>query len=356
MKYFIFTIKSKIRLIPILFIILLIFMGSFYIVSNDIKNTKISLEIYFEEKESKNALITNLIKGTQSTKNNIVLTISYDIEDSFEKLDNSEIDVLIKVPLGFYESILNGENKSAKIYFSKTSPAIAKGVFKALSESSAIILSCAQSNIYISDNISDENMSKRNLEMNRYFINCALNREDNFKFEIIKNEMNLAYIYIIMLIMSIAIISLRAKSYFSFYSYLKVRRKNIFAINLIEILSNSIIFFLFSIILLHFLKPEFKNDLFINLCKAFLISFFVSAFIEMIFAIFKTFCIFVLLMICILAILNIGLILPRSVTAFASISPMNLIISNTLISWAIVLIYTMICICITNYMIRRNFK
>lgn len=181
MKFFIFTLKSKIKLMPVLCAIMLIFMGSFYIITLNSKNKVINLEIYFDEQDSKNNMIIGLINGTASTKSNLSLSISYDLQSSQSKLEDGDIDVLIKVPANFYNSILNSENKSATIYFSPYLNETEKGIFTSLTKSSADILSYAQANIYVSDSIMDSNMSSRNYELNRYFLNEVLNREDEFE-------------------------------------------------------------------------------------------------------------------------------------------------------------------------------
>ena len=203
MKFFIFTLKSKIKLMPVLCAIMLIFMGSFYIIALNSKNKTINLEIYFDEQDSKNNMIIGLINGTASTKSNLSLSTSYDLQSSQSKLEDGDIDVLIKVPANFYNSILNSENKSATIYFSPYLSETEKGIFTSLTKSSADILSYAQANIYVSDSIMDSNMSSRNYELNRYFLNEVLNREDEFKTVKSEKDNNLIIIYITLLISSI---------------------------------------------------------------------------------------------------------------------------------------------------------
>ena len=119
MKFFIFTLKSKIKLMPVLCAIMLIFMGSFYIITLNSKNKVINLEIYFDEQDSKNNMIISLINGTASTKSNLSLSTSYDLQSSQSKLEDGDIDVLIKVPANFYNSILNSVgNHKCKVSYS----------------------------------------------------------------------------------------------------------------------------------------------------------------------------------------------------------------------------------------------
>lgn len=354
MKYFNLIMKTKIKLIPILFIILLIFMGSFYIISDNLKNTKIHLEIYFEEKNPKNNMISGLIRGTESTKNNLVLNISDDLDKSMEKLKKGDIDVLINVPKGFYESILNGENKRAIIYFSNSSTQISKGLFKSLSESSSDLLSSAQSNIYISDSIVDGNEEIRNFEMNKNFLNNALNREDNFKFEIIKSDKSFAYLYTVVLILSIVFLSLKNKAYLNLYSHLKVKGKKISIINFSQIISNSIILLIVSLIAIIFIKTDFKDNIIINTIKVFFICFFISSLIELSFAIFDEFSVFLILILSILSIFELGIILQRSNSLTVLLSPINLLISNNVMSWTIFLVYIILMYIMSNFAIERR--
>ncbi|EHL17058.1 hypothetical protein HMPREF9630_01741 [Peptoanaerobacter stomatis] len=354
MKFFIFTLKSKIKLMPVLCAIMLIFMGSFYIITLNSKNKVINLEIYFDEQDSKNNMIIGLINGTASTKSNLSLSISYDLQSSQSKLEDGDIDVLIKVPANFYNSILNSENKSATIYFSPYLNETEKGIFTSLTKSSADILSYAQANIYVSDSIMDSNMSSRNYELNRYFLNEVLNREDEFETVKSEKDNNLIIIYITLLISSIIFANSKSKNYIDVYAHLIVKGYNLLVINILEILSNTIIFAFITGLILFFQKIPLNAILFLKLM---LINMFIASLTEFIAIVFKEGASFCILILCIVSTLSSGLLLPRfSIFLNAYVTPVNLIMANTLISYSIFALYTIILILLVYFKIYRNFR
>ena len=123
---------------PIICAVLLIFMGGFYMIFKNLQSSKVSLEIYFADKDEKNYLITMLINNTKSTGKNLILSTSDDEKLSRQKLKNGEIDILISVPEGFYQSIISSENKSAVIEFSPNISQLQKGIFNLTDRKSVV--------------------------------------------------------------------------------------------------------------------------------------------------------------------------------------------------------------------------
>lgn len=358
MKYFLLRLKSKFKILPILCAVMLIFMGSFYILKNNFKAKKINLSLHFEEQSNKNNLILFLVKGTASVKNAINVKLETNLENAFSDLKNGKTDILINVPENFYESIIDGTNKSATIYFSDSTE-IVKGVFKSLSESSVKMLSSAQANIYISDNIKDGKQGYRNEELNKKLLSESLNREKLFKKVYIKSNVSMAEIYISILISSIIIIALRNTNYINTYAYLKVRGNSIFKLNLYEVVSNTIILFLIFIVSYNIANKPL--NMLTDSIKILIISAFISALLELLLILFKESCIFAILIISILSILNSGIIISRSIIptyiikAF-SIMPISLILKDAPKSYILISAYTICFMLFTNYLIRRNFE
>ena len=340
MKFFIFSLKSKIRIMPIICAILLIFMGGFYMIFKNLQNSKVSLEIYFADKDEKNYLITMLINNTKSTGKNLILSTSDDENKSRQKLKNGEIDILISVPEGFYQSIISSENKSAVVEFSPNISQLQKGIFTSLTESSAHMLSYTQGNIYISDAIDDKDMANRNQNLNSYFMSAVSSRYDNFK-EVKKEESNLMMqIYIGILIMTMIMASLKIRNKSNFYSHFIVRGKNVMSMIMSEICSNFIILFLISLIAMAILKLEIS---YVIVVKTMILCIFASFILEASYSYLDRFSSFLILILCMLSTLSCGLFVPRlSVFTSMGFSPINLILANSVISWSVFLLYCLI--------------
>ena len=340
MKFFIFSLKSKIRIMPIICAILLIFMGGFYMIFKNLQNSKVSLEIYFADKDEKNYLITMLINNTKSTGKNLILSTSDDEKLSRQKLKNGEIDILISVPEGFYQSIISSENKSAVVEFSPNISQLQKGIFTSLTESSAHMLSYTQGNIYISDAIDDKDMANRNQNLNSYFMSAVSSRYDNFE-EVKNEESNLMMqVYICILIMTMIMASLKIRNKSNFYSHFIVRGKNVMLMIMSEISSNFIILFLISLIAMAILKLEIS---YVIVVKTMILCIFASFVLEASYSYLDRFSSFLILILCMLSTLSCGLFVPRlSVFTSMSFSPINLILANSVISWSVFLLYCLI--------------
>ncbi len=340
MKFFIFSLKSKIRIMPIICAILLIFMGGFYMIFKNLQNSKVSLEIYFADKDEKNYLITMLINNTKSTGKNLILSTSDDENKSRQKLKNGEIDILISVPEGFYQSIISSENKSAVVEFSPNISQLQKGIFTSLTESSAHMLSYTQGNIYISDAIDDKDMANRNQNLNSYFMSAVSSRYDNFE-EVKNEESNLMMqIYIGILIMTMIMASLKIRNKSNFYSHFIVRGKNVMSMIMSEICSNFIILFLISLIAMAILKLEIS---YVIVVKTMILCIFASFILEASYSYLDRFSSFLILILCMLSTLSCGLFVPRlSVFTSMGFSPINLILANSVISWSVFLLYCLI--------------
>jgi len=340
MKFFIFSLKSKIKIMPIICAILLIFMGGFYMIFKNLQSSKVSLEIYFADKDEKNYIITMLINNTKSTGKNIILSISDDEKMSRQKLKNGQIDILISVPEGFYQSIISSENKSAVVEFSPNISQLQKGIFTSLTESSAHMLSYTQGNIYISDAIDDKDMANRNQNLNSYFMSVVSSRYDNFE-EVKNEESNLMMqIYIGILIMTMIMASLKIRNKSNFYSHFIVRGKNVMSMIMSEISSNFIILFLISLIAMAILKLEIS---YVIVVKTMILCIFASFVLEASYSYLDRFSSFLILILCMLSTLSCGLFVPRlSVFTSMGFSPINLILANSVISWSVFLLYCLI--------------
>ena len=340
MKFFIFSLKSKIKIMPIICAILLIFMGGFYMIFKNLQNSKVSLEIYFADKDEKNYLITMLINNTKSTGKNLILSTSDDEKLSRQKLKNGEIDILISVPEGFYQSIISSENKSAVIEFSPNISQLQKGIFTSLTESSAHMLSYTQGNIYISDAMGGEDAADRNQKLNSYFLSTVSSRYDNFE-EVKNDESNLMMqVYICILIMTMIMASLKIRNKSNFYSHFIVRGKNVMTMIMSEICSNFVILFFISLIAMVILKVELS---YIFVVKTMILCIFASFILEASYSYMDRFSSFLILILCMLSTLSCGLFIPRlSVFTGMSFSPINLILSNSVISWSVFLLYCLI--------------
>ena len=325
---------------PIICAILLIFMGGFYMIFKNLQNSKVSLEIYFADKDEKNYLITMLINNTKSTGKNLILSTSDDEKKSRQKLKNGEIDILISVPEGFYQSIISSENKSAVVEFSPNISQLQKGIFTSLTESSAHMLSYTQGNIYISDAIDDKDMANRNQNLNSYFMSAVSSRYDNFE-EVKNEESNLMMqVYICILIMTMIMASLKIRNKSNFYSHFIVRGKNVMLMIMSEISSNFIILFLISLIAMAILKLEIS---YVIVVKTMILCIFASFVLEASYSYLDRFSSFLILILCMLSTLSCGLFVPRlSVFTSMSFSPINLILANSVISWSVFLLYCLI--------------
>ena len=306
----------------------------------NLQNSKVSLEIYFADKDQKNYLITMLINNTKSTGKNIILSISDDEKKSRQKLKNGEIDILISVPEGFYQSIISSENKSAVVEFSPNISQLQKGIFTSLTESSAHMLSYTQGNIYISDAIDDKDMANRNQNLNSYFMSAVSSRYDNFE-EVKNEESNLMMqIYIGILIMTMIMASLKIRNKSNFYSHFIVRGKNVMSMIMSEICSNFIILFLISLIAMAILKLEIS---YVIVVKTMILCIFASFILEASYSYLDRFSSFLILILCMLSTLSCGLFVPRlSVFTSMGFSPINLILANSVISWSVFLLYCLI--------------
>lgn len=306
----------------------------------NLQSSKVSLEIYFADKDEKNYLITMLINNTKSTGKNLILSTSDDEKLSRQKLKNGEIDILISVPEGFYQSIISSENKSAVVEFSPNISQLQKGIFTSLTESSAHMLSYTQGNIYISDAIDDKDMANRNQNLNSYFMSAVSSRYDNFE-EVKNEESNLMMqIYIGILIMTMIMASLKIRNKSNFYSHFIVRGKNVMSMIMSEICSNFIILFLISLIAMAILKLEIS---YVIVVKTMILCIFTSFVLEASYSYLDRFSSFLILILCMLSTLSCGLFVPRlSVFTGMSFSPINLILANSVISWSVFLLYCLI--------------
>ncbi|EFM38660.1 hypothetical protein HMPREF0379_1586 [[Eubacterium] yurii subsp. margaretiae ATCC 43715] len=340
MKFFIFSLKSKIKIMPIICAILLIFMGGFYMIFKNLQSSKVLLEIYFADKDEKNYLITMLINNTKSTGKNIILSTSDDEKLSRQKLKNGEIDILISVPEGFYQSIINSENKSAVIEFSPNISQLQKGIFTSLTESSAHMLSYTQGNIYISDAMGDADVASRNQKLNSYFMSAVSSRYDNFE-EVKNDESNLIMqVYICILIMTMIMASLKIKNKSNFYSHFIVRGKNVMSMIISEVCSNFVILFIISLVGMVILRLELS---FIFIIKTMILCIFASFVLEASYSYLDRFSSFLILILCMVSTLSCGLFIPRlSIFTSMGFSPINLILADSIISWSVFLIYCLV--------------
>ncbi|EJP24585.1 putative membrane protein [Peptostreptococcaceae bacterium AS15] len=340
MKFFIFSLKSKIKIMPIICAILLIFMGGFYMIFKNLQSSKVLLEIYFADKDEKNYLITMLINNTKSTGKNIILSTSDDEKLSRQKLKNGEIDILISVPEGFYQSIINSENKSAVIEFSPNISQLQKGIFTSLTESSAHMLSYTQGNIYISDAMGDADVASRNQKLNSYFMSAVSSRYDNFE-EVKNDESNLIMqVYICILIMTMIMASLKIKNKINFYSHFIVRGKNVMSMIMSEVCSNFVILFIISLVGMVILRLELS---FIFIIKTMILCIFASFVLEASYSYLDRFSSFLILILCMVSTLSCGLFIPRlSIFTSMGFSPINLILADSIISWSVFLIYCLV--------------
>ncbi len=325
---------------PIIFAILLIFMGGFYMIFKNLQSSKVLLEIYFADKDEKNYLITMLINNTKSTGKNIILSTSDDEKLSRQKLKNGEIDILISVPEGFYQSIINSENKSAVIEFSPNISQLQKGIFTSLTESSAHMLSYTQGNIYISDAMGDADVASRNQKLNSYFMSAVSSRYDNFE-EVKNDESNLILqVYICILIMTMIMASLKIRNKSNFYSHFIVRGKNVMSMIMSEICSNFVMLFIISLVGMLILKVELS---FIFVIKTMILCIFASFVLEASYSYLDRFSSFLILILCMVSTLSCGLFIPRlSIFTSMGFSPINLILADSIISWSVFLIYCLV--------------
>ena len=138
------------------------------------------------------------------------------------------------------------------------------------------------------------------------------------------------------------------------YAHLIVKGYNLLAINILEILSNAIIFAFITGLILFFQKIPLNTALFLKLM---LINLFIASLTEFIAIVFKEGASFCILILCIVSTLSSGLLLPRfSIFLNAYVTPVNLIIANTLISYSIFALYTIILILLVYFKIYRNFR
>ena len=325
---------------PIICAILLIFMGGFYMIFKNLQSSKVSLEIYFADKDEKNYIITMLINNTKSTGKNIILSISDDEKISRQKLKNGEIDILISVPEGFYQSIISSENKSAVVEFSPNISQLQKGIFTSLTESSAHMLSYTQGNIYISDAMGDADVASRNQKLNSYFMSAVSSRYDNFE-EVKNDESNLIMqVYICILIMTMIMASLKIKNKSNFYSHFIVRGKNVMSMIMSEVCSNFVILFIISLVGMVILKLELS---FIFIIKIMILCIFASFVLEASYSYLDRFSSFLILILCMVSTLSCGLFIPRlSIFTSMGFSPINLILADSIISWSVFLIYCLV--------------
>lgn len=325
---------------PIICAILLIFMGGFYMIFKNLQSSKVLLEIYFADKDEKNYLITMLINNTKSTGKNIILSTSDDEKLSRQKLKNGEIDILISVPEGFYQSIINSENKSAVIEFSPNISQLQKGIFTSLTESSAHMLSYTQGNIYISDAMGDADVASRNQKLNSYFMSAVSSRYDNFE-EVKNDESNLIMqVYICILIMTMIMASLKIKNKINFYSHFIVRGKNVMSMIMSEVCSNFVILFIISLVGMVILRLELS---FIFIIKTMILCIFASFVLEASYSYLDRFSSFLILILCMVSTLSCGLFIPRlSIFTSMGFSPINLILADSIISWSVFLIYCLV--------------
>ena len=306
----------------------------------NLQSSKVSLEIYFADKDEKNYIITMLINNTKSTGKNIILSISDDEKISRQKLKNGEIDILISVPEGFYQSIISSENKSAVVEFSPNISQLQKGIFTSLTESSAHMLSYKQGNIYISDAIDDKDMASRNQKLNSYFMSAVSSRYDNFE-EVKNDESNLIMqVYICILIMTMIMASLKIKNKSNFYSHFIARGKNVMSMIMSEVCSNFVILFIISLVGMVILKLELS---FIFIIKTMILCIFASFVLEASYSYLDRFSSFLILILCMVSTLSCGLFIPRlSIFTSMGFSPINLILADSIISWSVFLIYCLV--------------
>lgn len=361
MKYFLYNFKKKVKLLPIICAIMPIIMGIFYI-SLSTSAEKISVDIYFKDNDYKNNFLLNIINQTDSTKSSIKINKSVDFEKSLNDLHNNKINILIDVPDKFYNSIISGENKPATIYFAENSQLV-KGSFKSLISSAEDMLSDAQTNIYISDNIKDLNKDTRNLSLNKVFLNSILNREDNFKIEVLgKSNLVLSIIYILLLIFSIVFVALKDNNYYNNISFLKVKGHSPYLIELSNIASSALILSFVGTFLLFLINFKLKNTLsFYNFFGILLVSIFISSLNSLLLNILnssKT--IFITLLIIILNIFCSNLIIPKSIfpsTALQIISilPMGLVQGFNIFNLILIFIYSILLLALSLNSTRRKF-
>lgn len=306
----------------------------------NLQSSKVLLEIYFADKDEKNYLITMLINNTKSTGKNIILSTSDDEKLSRQKLKNGEIDILISVPEGFYQSIINSENKSAVIEFSPNISQLQKGIFTSLTESSAHMLSYTQGNIYISDAMGDADVASRNQKLNSYFMSAVSSRYDNFE-EVKNDESNLIMqVYICILIMTMIMASLKIKNKSNFYSHFIVRGKNVMSMIISEVCSNFVILFIISLVGMVILRLELS---FIFIIKTMILCIFASFVLEASYSYLDRFSSFLILILCMVSTLSCGLFIPRlSIFTSMGFSPINLILADSIISWSVFLIYCLV--------------
>lgn len=338
MKFFIFSLKSKIKTMPIIFAILLIFMGGFYMIFKQVQNSKVSLEMYFADNDQKNYIITMMINNTKSTGKNLILTISNDEKISRQKLKNGDIDILISVPEGFYQSIINSENKSAIVEFSPNISQLQKGIFTSLTESSAHMLSYAQGNIYISDGMGDEDVASRNQKLNTYFLSLVSGRYGDFNEEKNGDSFLIIQIYILILIMAMIMASVRLKNKANFYSHFIVRGKSAMTMIISEVCSDFVVLLLLSMLGMAIFKIEMT---FFIILKTIILCVFTSFVLEASYSYFEKFSSFLILILCMLSTFSCGLLVPRfSIFTVLSFSPVNLILSDSVVSWLMFLLYS----------------
>ena len=323
MKFFIFSLKSKIKTMPIIFAILLIFMGGFYMIFKQVQNSKVSLEMYFADNDQKNYIITMMINNTKSTGKNLILT-----------------DILISVPEGFYQSIINSENKSAIVEFSPNISQLQKGIFTSLTESSAHMLSYAQGNIYISDGMGDEDVASRNQKLNTYFLSLVSGRYGDFNEEKNGDSFLIIQIYILILIMAMIMASVRLKNKANFYSHFIVRGKSAMTMIISEVCSDFVVLLLLSMLGMAIFKIEMT---FFIILKTIILCVFTSFVLEASYSYFEKFSSFLILILCMLSTFSCGLLVPRfSIFTVLSFSPVNLILSDSVVSWLMFLLYSIV--------------